>query len=235
LLRVVHLGGLTIREAEKKLEELLGKDFLVDPQVSITVKEYNSQKVYVLGAVKNPGYYALSGKATILDIISKAGGIMGGGGKNLVLVKGDAQNKMPLEKLIEAENKGQEIEDFTKGQYSPPEIIDGHRLFDKGDTSLNKELQGGDILYIPTMEQVFVLGQVKRPGGIPYSDGLTLLRAVTLAGGLTEMGKKKVLVKRIVDGKEQKFKVNLGSIIKDSAKDIPLEPDDVIVVPKRIF
>ena len=235
LLRQIQIGGLTIRQAEKKMEQALGDQFLVNPHVSIKVSQYNSQKVYVLGAIAKPGFYSLTGKTTVLEIISQAGGITQQGGKELVLVRGAADKNLPLDKMLQ-EKQGQDLlEDFTKHVDTPPIIIDGHRLLDKGDTSLNYALEGGDILYIPNFRKVFVLGEVKRPGGITYYEGLTLLKAVTLAGGLTPMGKSKVMVTRIVNGNEQKFKVNLNKIIKDIKKDIPLLAEDVIVVPRRIF
>jgi polysaccharide biosynthesis/export protein len=234
LLREVQIGGLTVRGAVDLMEKQLGERYLVDPNVSISVKEYNSQKVYVLGAVKTPGYYSLTGETTLLEIISTAGGITEAGGKQLIIVRGGAQNPDAVSKLLAADNvKTNVSEDFTRNQNLI--LVDGHRLLDQGDTSLNKPLMGGDIVYVPKVRKVFVMGEVKRPGGIPYSEGLTLLQAVTLAGGLTEMGKKKVQVKRVVNGAEEKFKVNLKSIIKDIKKDIPLMANDVIVVPRRIF
>lgn len=236
LLREVEVAGLTVRQVESRIEQALEERFLVDPQVSIVVKEYHSQKVYVLGAITKPGYYSLTGKTTVLEIISIAGGITPQGGKTLILVRGAANGGVALEKIIGTERKADDVvEDFTQKVGTPPIVIDGHKLLDMGDTTLNVELQGGDILYIPKFRKVFVLGEVKRPGGITYDESLTLLKAVTLAGGLTPLGKKKVLVKRIVNGKEKQFKVNLNTIIKDSEKDIPLMAEDVIVVPRRIF
>lgn len=236
LINEVILGGLSIRKSEKLIEDRLSEDFFVDPQVSIIVKEYNSQRVYVLGAVKTPGYYPLTGKTTLLEIISKAGGITEMGGKTIILVRGAVGKSLDIEKLIEKQGLSADpLRDLTRENGTGPIIIDGHKLLDKGDTTLNYILSGGDIVYIPNVQQVFVLGEVKRPGGIAYRPGMTLLQAITLAGGLTEMGRKKVLVKRVIDGKETKFKVKLNSIIKDSSKDVPLMPGDVIVVPRRIF
>jgi len=236
LIREVKIGGLTIRKAQRKLEELLARDYLVAPQVSIVVKEYHSQRVYVLGAVKTPGYYPLTGKTSLLEIISKAGGITATGGRTIILVRGAAGKNIDLEKLLLKDDIEKDtLADLTSDNGKGPIVIDGHKLLDQGDTSLNYILSGGDIVYIPKVQRVYVLGEVKRPGGIAYRPGLTLLQAITLAGGLTEMGKKKVLVKRVVAGKETKFKVKLNAIIKDSSRDVPLMPDDVIVVPRRIF
>ena len=239
LLNDVKLGGLSVREAEKLIEKKLGEKFLRNPHVSILVKEYNSKKVYVLGAVAKPGYYSLQGDTSLLEVISKAGGITQGGGTKILVAKGAGQDKEMLSKILarKTDDKGETIEDFTRetGLKAAPILIDGHKLLEEGDISLNVTLDGGDVVYIPNVQKVYVLGEVKRPGGIIYEDGLTLLRAISLAGGVTEMGKTKVQVTREVDGKEERFKVNLKSIIKDMKKDIPLKANDVIVVPRRIF
>jgi polysaccharide export outer membrane protein len=236
LLREVKLLNLTVRQAEKKMETLLGERFLVDPQVSIQVKQYMSQRVYVLGTIKNPGYYPLKGRTTLLEIISAAGGITDRGGSTILLIRGAKVDKDQIESLIKGSSANTALpEDPTQNEISGRIVIDGNRLLNEGDTSLNYALAAGDIVYIPVVKQVFVMGEVRRPGGVGYKPGLTVLKAITLAGGLTELGKKKVLIKRNINGEEVKLKVNLSSIIKDSSKDIPLLPDDVIVVPRRVF
>lgn len=236
LLKQVEVGGLTVRQAEKKIEELLGKRFLVNPHVSIEIKEYNANKVYVLGAVKKPGYYSLTGQTTLLEILSNAGGISDNGGQSIILVRGATQNQDTLQKILNAEkNRKDEIEDFTEEGVLAPIAIDGHKLLNEGDIRLNYTLKGGDVVYVPVVRQVFVIGEVKRPGGIKYTEGITLLKAISLTGGLTTMAKKKVLIKRVVKGEEKKIKVNLNSVIKDTEKDVPLIADDVIVVPRRLF
>src|SRR3989442_1682386 len=83
----VKAGGLTVREFAVRLTELLEKDYLVNPQVSVSVKEYLSRKVHVLGEAERPGLFYLTGPTTILEILSKAGGLSKTAGKQLVLVR----------------------------------------------------------------------------------------------------------------------------------------------------
>ncbi len=83
----VQASGLTPTELEARLRELLGKDYLVDPQVSVAVQEYRSQKVFVLGEAEKPGTYALTGRATLLDVLSQAGGPSKTAGRQLVVVR----------------------------------------------------------------------------------------------------------------------------------------------------
>ena len=234
-LREVKVGGLTLRKAEDYIEQLL-KRYLKRPQVTILVKEYNSQKVYVLGAVKSPGSYPLTGDTTLLEIISKAGGIIPEGGKTILLVRGGANQQIKLKKLLKNQKKESDvIEDFTSNGRTGPIVVNGHKLLDEGDTTLNYVLEPGDLVYIPKVEKVFVMGEVKRPGGIAFKEGLTVLKAITLAGGITPMARNTVLVKRNEDGQEKTYKVSLRAVIKDSKKDILLKQNDVIVIKRRIF
>lgn len=234
LVRVFKVGGLTVPEAEKALEEALGKRYLVDPQVTIEVKEYKAHVVYVLGAVRNPGFFALTGPTTVLEVISKAGGINEEGSRRLLLMRGSAAPAR-LRQMIEQSNAQAGEEELRRAGLEPPEVIDGRKLIDEGDTSQNRLLKSGDVLYVPKMKRVFVLGEVKRPGGVPYDEGLTLLQAISLAGGTTQMAANTITVTRKENGKEKRFKLKLKAIMRDTSKDLVLEPDDVIVIKRRLL
>jgi len=117
----------------------------------------------------------------------------------------------------------------------PPVIIDGEKLLDEGDMSQNLLLRHGDVLFIPKLERVFVLGEVRRTGGVPFTKDLTLLQAIALAGGVTEMASDSVYIRRKIEGKEKRIRADYGDILKDADKDILLQPNDVIVVSRRIL
>jgi len=232
LVRVFKVGGLTVQEAEKALEEALGAQFLVDPQVTIEVKEYKAHTVYVLGSVRKPGFFALTGPTTVLEVISKAGGLSEDGSRRILLMRGSA-DPARLRQMIEQSGAQAGEEELRRAGLEPPEIIDGRKLIDEGDTSQNRLLKSGDVLYIPKLKKVYVLGEVARPGGVPYDEGLTLLQAVSLAGGTTQMAANTITVTRKVDGQEKRFKLKLKAIMSDTSKDLVLEPDDVIVIKRR--
>ncbi|HEY3238429.1 MAG TPA: polysaccharide biosynthesis/export family protein, partial [Acidimicrobiia bacterium] len=84
LIGAVAVGGLSPAEVEQRLKTRLGQDYLVDPQVSVAVQEYRSQKVFVLGEVERPGTYALTGRATVLDVLAQAGGPTKTAGRQVV-------------------------------------------------------------------------------------------------------------------------------------------------------
>ncbi|MDP2924035.1 MAG: polysaccharide biosynthesis/export family protein [Candidatus Omnitrophota bacterium] len=81
----------------------------------------------------------------------------------------------------------------------------------------------------------FVYGEAKNPGAHTLEGQMTLLRAITLAGGLSDFASSVVYIKRKVNNKEQRIKVNINRIISQETADIPLKPDDIIVVPRRFF
>ncbi len=217
LLGGVEVDGLSKDELEKKISQLLEEKYLQNPQVTVFISEYQSKRVSVLGAVRNPGPYELLGRQTLLQVISQAGGITNESGKAIIVIR--------------------EVEDGISTALK----ISIEDLFLKGDARLNIPLQSNDIVNIPIdrIVNIYVFGQVRRPGalGVRRSNIPTLLQAIGQAGGFSERASKgKVLIKRIDDdGKEIKIKVNVKSIIKGKRKDIRLLENDVVIVPETIF
>jgi len=217
LLGEVEVQGLTKTQVEKKLAELLEKKYLQNPQVTVFIKEYQSKRVSVLGAVRNPGPYELLGRQTLLQIISEAGGMTEDAGETIIIIRQLADGssttlRIPVEDLVV-----------------------------KGDASLNIVLRPGDIVNIPIdkIVHVYVFGQVKNPGALAVkrSHIPTLLQAIAQAGGFAERANKgRVLIKRKgKDGREIQIKVNVKDIIKGKKKDIQLQENDVVFVPETIF
>ncbi|MFQ5722794.1 MAG: polysaccharide biosynthesis/export family protein [Candidatus Aminicenantales bacterium] len=217
LLGEVEVEGLTKGEVERKLSQLLEERYLQNPQVTIFIREYQSKRVSVLGAVKNPGPYELLGRQTLLQIISEAGGLTPDAGNEIIVLRLQPDGTSTSLKIS--------IDD----------------LILKGDAKLNIPLQPNDIINIPIdkIVHIYVFGQVRNPGAleIKRSNIPTLLRAIAQAGGFSERASKGgVIIKRIgEDGKEKKIKVNVKDIIKGKRKDIPLKENDVIYVPETIF
>jgi polysaccharide export outer membrane protein len=217
LIGEIEVEGITKTELEKKLGQLLEEKYLQNPQVTVFIREYQSKRVFILGAVRNPGPYELLGRRTLLQVISQAGGITNESGKEIIVIR--------------------EVEDGVSTSLK----ISIEDLFLKGDARLNIPLQPDDIVNIPIdrIVNIYVFGQVRNPGalGVKRSNIPTLLQAIGQAGGFSERASKgKVLIKRIDDdGKEIKIKVNVKSIIKGKRKDIQLKENDVVYVPETIF
>jgi len=213
----IEVEGLTKVELEKTLSQLLEEKYLQNPQVTVFIREYQSKRVSVLGAISNPGPYELLGRQTLLQIISQAGGITNEAGNEIIVIRQHDDGASTSLKIS--------IDD----------------LILKGDARLNIPLQLNDVINIPIdkIVNIYVFGQVRRPGalGVRRSNIPTLLQAIGQAGGFSERASKsKVLIKRIDDdGKEVRIKVNVKSIIKGKTKDIQLLENDVVIVPETVF
>jgi len=217
LLGEVLVDGLTKSEVEKKLGQLLGEKYVQNPQVTVFIREYQSKRVSVLGAVEKPGPYQLLGRQTLMQIISEAGGLTRDAGNEIVIIR----------QLPDGSSTSLRIS------------IDD--LFLKGDAKLNVPMEAGDIVTVPVDKPVvlYVFGQVKNPGALQVkkSNIPTLLQAIAQAGGFTDRASKGgVIIKRKDEtGKEKEIKVNVRNILKNKIKDVQLLENDTIYVPESLF
>ncbi len=208
ILGEITVEGLTVSEIADLLQrELVSHKLLTQPTVTVVVKDYRSQSTTVLGEVRTPGKYYLHGPDRLVDIIAAAGGLTSTAG------------------------------DITINRATPggAEIItiEAARLL--SDTT---PLQSGDVILVRAREisQVFVSGEVIAGKPLTYTSGLTVSQAILMAGGLNRFGSKsKITIRRTAGGKEELIKVNLADIEKGKAKDVPLMPNDQIIVGRRIF
>ncbi len=203
LLGEISVRKLTVSQVSAKIEKLFADGYLVNPQVDVFISEHRSKKAIILGQIKNPGQYELRGRITFLEFISKAGGLTA-----------DAGNTAIVERTIGKKSK--QIE------------IDLDKLITQGDASLNIQVLGNDNIYISKAKTYYVSGEVKKPDSYKYEKELTVIKAITKAGGFSKIAaKNKVQIIRVVDGKKL--------IFKDVNMDEPVLPEDVIVVPESFF
>jgi polysaccharide export outer membrane protein len=217
LLGRLAVAGLTKSELENLIARLLGERYVRDPQVTIFVKEYESRKVAVSGAVRNPDTYEMLGEKTLLEMISMAGGLSG--------------------------DLGQEIVVFRRREGGGAErvAVDLEGLVYQADPALNLIVEPGDIIYVPEVERVriFVSGAVAKPNlyEVPRDQPITVLKAITLAGGTTERAaESRVQVLRAGPGGQKvALAVDLRKIKRGKANDVVLQKDDVVLVPESYF
>lgn len=207
LIGAVPAAGLTTSELAKRLRDLLEKDYLVNPQVIVAVKEYLSSKVHVLGEAEKPGLFYLTGPTTLLDLLSKAGGLSKAAGKDLVLVRATGGSTVLLRLDV--------------------------RKIQGGDIKENILVQNGDMMFVPKASAFFVLGEVTKAGTFPLDKETSVLEAITLAGGFSATAAPsgvKVL-RRTAEGKQETMSLDLsGAIPKD--KGFRIEDGDTVMVPK---
>jgi polysaccharide export outer membrane protein len=216
LLGTIKAGGLTRFQLEKKMAALLERSYLKNAQVTVFIKEYQSKKVSVIGAVKNPGNYDLIGKQSLLQLISMAGGLTEGAAGRIIVIR-----------------------QYKNGKNASLKI-DLDDLLMNGNADLNIPLSPGDIVNIPVerTSDVYVFGQVNNPGYIKVksSSDMTILKVIAQAGGFTDRARRgSVLVKRKEKGKELKIKVNVKKILRGKQTDFIILPNDIVFVPESVL
>ena len=214
LLGAVPAGGLTVTELQASLVRGLSDGFLRSPQVSVDIVQYMSQRVYAIGEVRTPGTITLTGTASLLDLLVKAGSLTEqAGGEIRVLRRRGANATGPL----------------APGQPDVDEIARiSVQQVRRGLISFNGALLDGDTIFVPRAETVFVLGNVNKPGTYLVDPGVTtVLTAIAQAGGVSELGStKRIRVSRIQNGQNVEFEVKLDDL---------LQPGDTVVVGLRRF
>jgi polysaccharide biosynthesis/export protein len=246
LIGEVVVNDMTVANAEKAAEILLADGYIIKPQVHIFITEYKSKKVTVLGEVGKPGIVVLRGASTLMEVISDAGGITPNAGDTIVItrkiIKATAERQMlrslsdrndknarekdavnAIAKTLAGKNDGNE----NKEKDDLNVIVDTKRLFEDGDVTANVPVQAGDSIYVPKASFVYVNGEVKNPAAYKITKGLTVLKAITLAGGFTikaSEGRTKII--RKTDNGEIKIKAKFDDLVM---------PDDIIMVPESFF
>ena len=191
LLGEVALAGLTPEAAGRKIERLLKEgQYIKEPQVAITVAEFSSQKIPVMGQVNSPGEYALKGEKRVVDLITQAGGLKEDAADVIVVVRNESER-----------SEKHEI-DLLK--------------FYAGDMTQNIKVSRGDFILVPKMDVFYVHGEVKRPGMYRLRRGMTAMQALSVGGGLTARGSLKGMkvTRRHADGKTEKIGVDLTDKLK---------------------
>jgi polysaccharide export outer membrane protein len=230
----IKVGGMSPQAIEKRLEDLYDAHYLVNPQITVKVKEYRYQRVMVTGAVAKPGSYEIIGPRSLLEVLSLAGGIANNGFSTGVTVQaGDVVN------VIRHRDTSDLITKMTATAAAQPFspntetiVIDLKRLVSGQDPQLNIPIRSGDVVNIPFAGTAYVLGGVKKPGNVPVTGAITVSQAVAMAGGVDPLlGSQSITIMRFDDnGKSISINTNLGKIIARKVEDPPLKDNDVVVV-----
>jgi polysaccharide export outer membrane protein len=213
----IEVSGLTPNKVASQIADRLKDRYVQNPQVSIFITEFKSQKVSLLGAVAAPASYPLSGQRRLLQLLAEAGSLGPEAGNTLYVFR--------------------QTEDGRSARLTVPL----NELLLQGDPRWNVLLRPGDVISVPPEQAiaVTVLGAVNSPGvhKLPVGDGATLLKAVALAGGLNERASKNgIQIKRSGDdGKETVIKADLGDILSGKKPDVVLREGDVVVVRESFF
>jgi polysaccharide biosynthesis/export protein len=208
----VKADGLTLRAIEADLRRRLGEGYLKNPQVTIEVDQFRSQNVFVMGEVRSPGKFALSGNVTLIEALAQAGSITSSAGNEVMIVHPKQVTMAPTLPDQEA------AADVTRVNL---------RELEGGKLSENVVIRDGDTIFVPKAEKFFVIGQVRNPGSYTLERGMTVLQAVSLAGGVTDRGSnRRIQIVRIVGGKKREIDAKPTDLI---------QPGDTVVVRQRLL
>lgn len=221
----IELAGLTVTEAETQLTERLSK-FIQHPQIQLNVVESHSQPVAVLGAVRNPGSYQLEGRKTLTEVLSMAGGLRPDAGQTLKLTRRTAWGPIPLQASAQRTER-----DVTVAEINVDELV-------RGSAPLSDiEVRPHDIISVSQAELIYVVGQVRKPGGFAMTGAgnFTVLQALSMAEGLdrTAAPKRAMILRKHGSSGRVEVPVDLEQILSGHALDTPLQAEDVLFVPNN--
>ena len=204
LLGKVNVGGKSLEKITDGITKMLASQYIVEPHVAVSIKEYGSQTIHVLGSVDRPGSFALKGPMSLAEAIANAQGTDPN-------QKGDKEAKV-------IRNDGTMI------------VIDLNTMFAAGEGNIS--LRGGDVVYVTAGHFVVVNGVVKKPGTVPWRDGMTITEAIAEAGGMQREANTRSVY--IIRGSER-IPVNVKGILQGKSPDIKLVSGDKVFVEQSLW
>ncbi len=259
-LKRIVAQGKTPEELEKIVADGLRGRYLKNPQVRVSVKQYNSRSFFIQGAVRTPGVYQMEGKPTLLKLITISGGLQENHGSTAFIIRevkdkpnlpaasvDEAGNEAKIAKT-EAESAGSRSRQITApAEQSKPstpaaDAVDGAKYemiqanisgLLRGNFAQNVVVEPGDIVHIPQRDVFFVAGEVHAPGQFLLKDGTTLRQAISLAQGTTVKAAQKEgrIFREDANGKRVEIKIDIGAVMDGKHEDMMISANDIIVVP----
>jgi polysaccharide export outer membrane protein len=220
----IEAGGLTLGQLRDEIAKRL-KTILQDPIVFVSVAEYHSQRVSVLGAVASPGVHQIQGRKTLFEVVSEAGGLRQDAGDTIHITREKKWGPIPLP----------DAKVDPSGEYSVAEL-NVQAVMNARDPAENIAIKPGDVITVPKAQLVYVIGAVNRAGGFALSEkkSMTVLQALALAEGLGRTASAKhARILRASNGSAPRAEkpIDLRDIMDGKLADAPLEPEDILFVP----
>jgi len=226
----IHAAGLTPFQLQNSMEQLLLENGLIShPQVSVFVKEQNSQPVSIVGAVTHPLVFQIIRPTTLLEILAAAGGISADAGSVVLVTRGGGP--------APATNSANGASDAGPAA-SQTITIHIQDLLESGNPSFNIPIFAGDVVSIPRAGIVYVAGAgIAQPGGYvlqSHGEQITVLKAVALARGTTTYAKKDdAVIFRMnpATGQREQIPVHIKEIEKNKTEDVAMKDNDILYIP----
>jgi polysaccharide export outer membrane protein len=223
----VRAAGLTVQQLEAEIVSRL-KRYIREPQASVSVAEFGSQPVSVVGAVGNPGVVQLRGHKTLLEVISQAGGLKNEAGNSITVTRRRENGPIPLPSAL-PDSSGE----FSVAEVSIKSIMEGR------NPQENIQVRPKDVITVPRAEFIYVIGAVRRPGGFVLNERehISVLQALSLAEGLDRVasaGNARILRSSDSAATRTEIPVDLNKILAGKTGDVPLLANDVLFIPNSM-
>ena len=220
----LQVAGLTVEKLRERLLESLAIE-VREPKVSVEIIEFGSQPVSVMGAVGLPGVHQLRGRKTLAEVLALAGGLREDAGPTIGITRTMEWGPIPLPS-VEIDHSGR----FSVAQIKLKKFLDAANPAD------NISIRPHDVITIPHAEMVYVIGAVRKPGGFLLNEreSVSALQALSMAEGLgTTPAAQDSKILRIVPGTDQRQEIgiDLKRVLSGNAKDVSLQPNDILFVP----
>lgn len=209
----VAAAGRSVRDIEQMLKTKLEDGYIKRAQVAVDVDQFRSRSIFIVGEVRSPGKYPMSGQMSLIEALAAAGSTTPTASPEVLILRprdpGAAQPLTP-DQVEQTNVRRINLADLQLGRLSE-----------------NLTLMEGDTIFVPKAEKFYMTGQIRNPGAYTFERGLTVLQAISLAGGLTEKGSNRRLkVIRTVKGKKTQQGIDLNGVI---------QPGDTLVIPQRLL
>jgi len=209
----VAAAGKRVGDIAQMLRTRLEDGYLKRAQVAVDVDQFRSRSIFVVGEVRTPGKYPMTGQMSLLEALAAAGSTTPTASTEVLILRARemaSAGALTPDQIEQANVQRVNVADLQLGRLGA-----------------NVTLTEGDTIFVPKAEKFFVTGQVRNPGAYTYERGLTVLQAISLAGGLTEKGSSRRLkVIRTAKGKKTQQGVDLGDVV---------QPGDTLVIPQRLL
>jgi len=220
----VHAAGMTAEQLEAEIAKRL-KVYVQEPNVLVSIEEFRSQPVSILGAVAQPGVRQLQGRKTLFEVLSEVGGLRPDAGNVIKITRRKEWGRLPLP----------DAKEDPTGEFSVGEV-NARSVMEAKNPQENILIEPNDVISVPIADTVYVIGTVKKPGGYVLNtrESISVLQVLALAGGTdrTASTQHTKILRPLGDGtKYDEIPVNLKKILEGSASDLPLKANDILFVP----
>jgi len=245
LIGSVDAAGLTSQELERLIEALLRRNYMTDPQVNVFVKEVESHPVSVFGAVERPGVYQIQGPESLIEVLSMAQGLADDAGDKVIIMRRgettDSAYANPTYPCVaEAANSpisSAKAEPIVSGVNAGGESlqVDLKELLSSPNPVYNVEVNPGDVVKVPRAGIVYVVGEVRKPGGflLRTNENISVLQALALAEGTTSTSSEKGarIIRTGKNGSREEIPIHLKRILAGKEADPVLASKDILFIP----